>query len=177
MKKLVSKSTRKTVNTFLLWLGLGFLALTLFLPLFPVTAVAEGGTANVYQTIHGFFTDVKTNFNENMWLYAFVGALLVGAYYLIFKTPGLVKLGIKSKDEKGIKQILLWAVILFVGMVVIVPLFPVTAVAVGANPTVWQAVHGFFNDIFVHLQSNYQIYGASILVLGAAYYFLVLKKK
>lgn len=177
MKKLVSKSTRKTVNAFLLWLGLGFLALTLFLPLFPVTAVAEGGTANVYQTIHGFFSDVKINFNENMWLYAFIGGLLIAAYYLLYKTPGLVKLGIKSKDEKGIKQILLWAVILFVAMVVVVPLFPVTAVAEGANPTVVQMVHGFFNDIFVHLQSNYQIYGASILVLGAVYYFLVLKKK
>jgi ABC-type sulfate transport system permease subunit len=177
MKNLVSKSTQSRVNKILIWLGLGFLALMLFVPLFPVTAVAEGANPNVYQLVHQFFSDVKQNFNDNMWLYAFIGALLVAAYKLIYKTPGLVKLGIKSKDEKGIKQVLLWAVILFVALVVAVPLFPVTAVAEGANPTAWQIGHAFFTDIFVHLQANYQIYGASLLVLGAAYYFLVLKNK
>jgi len=177
MKKLVSKPTKKKVNAFLLWLGLGFLALTLFIPLFPVTAVAVGGTPNVWQTVHEFFTDIKTNLNDNMWLYAFMSGLLVLAYILLFKTPGVVKSGLKGKDEKGIKTILLWLIIAFVGLVVAVPYLPVTAVAVGANPTIYQTVHGFFVDISNHMSANYQIYGASILMLGGLYYFLVLKKK
>lgn len=176
-KRFVSKQTQSKVKHWLLWLGLGFLALTLFLPLFPVTEVASGATANVYQIVHGFFSDVKTNLGENMWLYAFMGLLLVAAYYLLYKTPGLVKLGLKSKDEKGIKQVLLWGVALFSIMVVVVPLLPIPVAAEGADPTALQLFVKFFADIFTHLQSNYQIYGASILIIGALYYFLVLKKK
>ena len=175
-KRKTSTSKGKwTLKKVLVWGLIGFILGVLLVPLLPVNAVAVGETANLYQQVHDFFSDVNSDFTTNIYLYVVLAAILSGAYLLMYRIPA-GKLGGKVKYQADAKGILYLAATLFTVMIVAVPLFPVTAVAVGETANMYQNFHAFFSDIKTHLSGNLNLYFGSVGLIVFLYWFFFKKK-
>lgn len=174
-RKGTSTGSKWTFKKVLVWGLIGLILGVLLIPLLPVTAVGVGETANLYQQVHGFFSDVNADFGTNIYLYIVLAAILVGANLLLYRIPA-GKLGGKVKYQADLKGLAYFASVIFTVMIVAVPLLPVTAVGVGETANMYQNFHAFFSDIKTHLAGNLNLYFGSVGLIVFLYWFFFKKK-
>lgn len=80
-----------------------------------------------------------------------------------------------KKQKKDFMKVLLFLVVAFIALVIFIPMFSVEAVELGADPTFWQNVHGWFADVKEFFVDTWGVLMLVIVIALGGYYFI--KKK
>lgn len=81
----MSKKQKKQMFKVIVFVVLAFIALVIFIPLLPVTAVEVGVEATAWQNIHQWFLDIKNFFVETWGLLLLMLGILFGGHLFINK--------------------------------------------------------------------------------------------
>ncbi|MEM3713498.1 MAG: hypothetical protein QXF82_00960 [Nitrososphaeria archaeon] len=81
----MSKKQKKQLLKGVLFLTIAFIALVIFMPMFPVEAVEVGASPTLWQNVHKWFSDVNTFFVDTWGLFLIMIGIAFGGYYYIKK--------------------------------------------------------------------------------------------
>jgi len=157
----MSKSTKKSVLAVLCGLLALYILGVVFIPRSSYDNAFTQHFVSVYNAVQG-----------DVFFILFMLVLTGGLYYFMIYKPKHPKKG-KSRDVSTARKVLFYAALVYIALLVIIPYITLPGTAAA-----WLVT---FFDHFIMIKdvimSDYALLTVLLLVLGAAYYFMVYKPK